>query len=392
MNRVVVVGASLAGVRAAEALRREGYEGELVVIGDEDLAPYDRPPLSKQFLAGTWDADRVRLKVDPSVEPSLRLATRATGLDLAAREVELHTGERLGFDGLVIATGARPRELPGSRWPRSSGGMDGLFTLRTYEDSLAIRAAAERGARVVVVGAGFIGSEVASTCRGLGLEVTVLEAAPVPLERALGAEMGAVLGKLHTEHGVDLRLGTVVTEVEGTERVEAVRLADGSRLEADLVVVGIGVVPNTEWLEGSGVRVMDGVICDDFCAAVGAEGVVAAGDVARWHNPLFGESMRVEHWTNAAEQADAAANTLLHGRVRPYAPVPYFWSDQYGARIRMVGHPGPDNVVEVEEGSVDESKFVATYRRGSRVVAALTVNMPQRVMHYREVIEGGTDG
>jgi NADPH-dependent 2,4-dienoyl-CoA reductase/sulfur reductase-like enzyme len=379
-----VVGASLAGVRAGEALRREGFAGDLTIVGEEDLAPYDRPPLSKQVLMGTWPPEQARLKVEPAVEADLRLATRATGLDLGAREVVLHTGERLGFDGCVIATGAVPRELPGTRW------MAGLFTLRTFEDSLAIRAAAEAATRVVVVGAGFIGSEVASACRSLGREVTVLEAMPVPLERAVGAEMGAVLGGLHAANGTDLRLGAAVASIEGTDRVEGVRLTDGTTIAAEAVVVGIGVRPATDWLEGSGLVVDNGVVCDEFCRAMGAmgpaDGIVAAGDVARWFNPFFGEPMRVEHWTNAVEQADAAARTLLDGPTEPYAPVPYFWSDQYGQRIRFVGHASGGEAVEVVEGSVEAMKFVATYRREGRLVAALTVNLPSRVVPYRNLI------
>ncbi len=375
-------------MRAAEALRREGFDGDLTVVGEEDLAPYDRPPLSKQVLMGTWPPEQARLKVDPAVEGDLRLATRAVGLDVDARTVVLHTGERLEFDGCVIATGAIPRELPGTRW------MAGLFTLRTFEDCLAIRAAAESAGRVVVVGAGFIGSEVASACRSLGREVTVLEAMSVPLERAVGTEMGGVLGGLHAAHGVDLRLGAGVDGIEGVEKVEGVRLTDGTTIEADLVVVGIGVRPATDWLEGSGLVVDNGVVCDEFCRAMtsagAAEGIVAAGDVARWFNPFFGEHMRVEHWTNAVEQADAAARTLLGGPTEAYAPIPYFWSDQYGQRIRFVGHASGGETIEVAEGSVDEMKFVATYEREGRLVAALTVNLPSRVVPYRnKILESG---
>lgn len=358
------------------------------MIGEEDLAPYDRPPLSKQVLTGAWPPEQARLKVDPSVAKGLRLATRAVGLDIGRREVLLHAGERLAFDGLVIATGAVARQLPGTRW------MRGLFTLRSFEDSLAIRAAAESARRVVVVGAGFIGSEVASSCRAMGCEVTVIEAMPVPLARAVGAEMGSALGALHAAHGVDLRTGAGVAAVEGSQQVEAVRLTDGSVIDADVVVVGIGVRPATDWLDGSGVVVDDGVLCDEFCAATGAsgrlDGIVAAGDVARWFNPLFGRSMRVEHWTNAVEQAEAAARTLVRGPTTPFAPVPYFWSDQYGARIRYVGHAGLGAEVEVVEGSTADLKFVATYRENGRLVAALTLDMPHRVMHYRAQILAGT--
>ena len=279
-------------------------------------APYDRPPLSKQVLAGHWDVDRLALTVGvdggiDALDLDWRLGTLATGLDLDARQVVLADGERLGFDGLVIATGATPRRLPGSE------GLAGVHTLRTLDDCLAVRAELDAGARrLVVVGAGFIGAEVAATCRTRGLDVTMVEALPVPLGQALGEEMGAVLADLHRDHGVDVRLGTAVAGLDGGDdgRVERVRLADGSAIEADLVVVGIGVVPNTGWLEGSGLTLDDGVVCD--ATTLAAPGVVAAGDVARWPSRRFGELMRVEHWDNAIAMGAHAARRLLAGRRR----------------------------------------------------------------------------
>ncbi|OWY60540.1 hypothetical protein B7486_68625, partial [cyanobacterium TDX16] len=238
--------------------------------------------------------------------------------------------------------------------------------------------------RVVVVGAGFIGSEVAATCREAGVEVTVLEAAPVPLERALGAEMGAILGGLHVQHGVDLRLSTGVAGIEGVDHVERVRLSDGSAVDADCVVVGIGVVPNTAWLEGSGLEVDNGVVCDETCLA--APRVVAAGDVARWQHPRWG-SLRVEHWENAQEQAEHAARTLLaHGRGEagePYAPIPWFWSDQYDRKIQVAGHPSPGDEVRVVDGSTEEQRLVALYGDGEQLTAVLGVNRPRLVVQYR---------
>ena len=271
---VVVVGASLAGLRAVEELRHRGFDGPITVVGAEPHLPYDRPPLSKQLLAGEWGLDRVALTVPTpggldGLGVDWRLGTRAVGLDTARRRVALEGGEELPYDGLVIATGATPRRLPGT------DGLAGVHTLRTLDDALAIRAELDAGAgRVVVIGAGFIGAEVAATCRARGHAVTLLEALPVPLERALGREMGTVVAELHRDHGVDLRLGVGVAGFEGDGRVERVRLADGSAVPADLVVVGIGVSPATDWLAGSGLALDDGVVCD--ATTLAAPGIVVA--------------------------------------------------------------------------------------------------------------------
>ena len=394
---IVVVGASLAGLRAAEAIRHQGFEGTVTVIGDEAHRPYDRPPLSKQVLAGAWTTERIELTVaaDGGLDAlglDWRLDTSATGLDLAAREVVLRDGQRLAYDGLVLATGARPRELPGT------GTLAGVHTLRTLDDSLAVRAALDAGAeRVVVVGAGFIGAEVAATCRGLGRDVTILEALPVPLGRVLGDEMGAVLGDLHRDHGVDLRLDTGVAGFEGADRVERVRLADGTTLDADLVVVGIGVTPNTGWLEGSGLALDDGVVCD--ATTLAAPGVVAAGDVARWPSRRFGALLRVEHWDNAIGMGEHAARRLLaeppfagsNGStgVGPYDPVPWFWSDQYDRKIQLAGWPSGADEVVVVDGSTEERRFVALYRKGDRLVAVLAMNRPRLLVTFRGLVERG---
>ena len=398
---IVVVGASLAGLRAAEELRGQGFAGTIVVVGDEVHAPYDRPPLSKQVLAGRWETDRLALTVGvdgglDALDLDWRLGTLAKGLDLDARQVVLADGDRLGFDGLVIATGATPRRLPGS------DDLAGVHTLRTLDDCLAVRAEIDAGARrVVVVGAGFIGAEVAATCRTRGLEVTILEALPVPLGQALGDEMGAVLADLHRDHGVDVRLGTPVAgldgDAEGGGRVERVRLADGSAIEADLVVVGIGVVPNTGWLEGSGLTLDDGVVCD--ATTLAAPGVVAAGDVARWPSRRFGELMRVEHWDNAITMGVQAARRLLawlesdsdggDGDFEPYDPVPWFWSDQYDRKIQLAGRSAGADEVRVVDGSTEERRFVALYRRGDRLVGALAMNRPRQLLVYQQLIERG---
>ena len=382
---IVVVGASLAGLRAAETLRRDGYDGRLVLVGAESHLPYDRPPLSKELLAGEWEPEQIALRKQPydDLDLDLRLGRRATRLDVADRVVELDDdGERFAFDGLVVATGARPRTLPGTP------ALDGIFVLRTLDDCLAIRARLDRRPRVVVIGAGFIGSEVAATCRGRGLEVTVLEMLATPLERAVGPVVGDACGRLHRTHGVDLHCGVKVAGFGGAERVEHVRLADGSTIEADVVVVGVGVVPETRWLENSGLALEDGVVCDETCLA--APGIVAAGDVARWPNPLFdGERMRVEHWTNATEQGVAAARRLLVDDPRAaeaFAPVPFVWSDQYDVKIQVVGSIRGDDEVAIADGSLDEHRFVALFGRGGRLVGALGFSRPRVVMQYRKLI------
>ena len=394
IDRIVVVGASLAGFRASEALRTQGFEGALTLVGEELHPPYDRPPLSKQVLTGEWEPDRTTL---PSAAPASdggdpfdwRLGVRAVGLDLTAREVELVDGDRLGFDGLIIATGCRPRTIGGD-------GLAGVHVLRTLDDALALRAELDAGPeRVVVIGAGFIGSEVAASCRARGLDVTIVEALPVPLERVLGADMGAMVAVLHRDHEVDLRLGIGVDgfDDDGAGHVTGVRLADGTTIPADVVVVGVGVVPNTEWLEGSGLTLDNGVLCDATCLA--APGVVAAGDVARWPNLRFGgEVMRVEHWDNALEMGVAAATRLLaadESVALPYEPVPWFWSDLYDRKIQLAGRSGPDDEVQVVHGDVAERRFVALYGRGGRLVGALGWNRPRHVMQWRQRLGEGMD-
>lgn len=384
MRTVVVVGASLAGLRATETLRREGYEGSLVLVGAEPHLPYDRPPLSKQLLAGDREPQDLVLRHESydDLDVELRLGVRAVGLDVAGREIVLDDDERLGFDGAIIATGAAPRTLP------NTPALAGIHVLRTIDDALALRAHVDAARRLVVVGAGFIGSEVAATCRARGLDVTVLEALPVPLMRGLGPVLGAVCGELHRDHGVDLRLGTGVAAIEGNGHVERVRLDDGSSVEADVVVVGVGVAPVTDWLVGSGLTLDNGVVCDETLLA--APGIVAAGDVARWPNPRFGgELMRLEHWTNAAEQGVAAARRLLvpEGDTAPaYDPIPFVWSDQYDRKIQSVGHFRGDDEMRVVHGSLEERRFVAIFGRAGRLVGVLGFSMPPKVMQYRKLI------
>lgn len=385
---ITIVGASLAGLRAAESLRRQEFDGPITLIGDEPHAPYDRPPLSKQFLAGEWTDDRLALTKPEKLAEldfEFRLGTRATAFDLASRRLTLDDGDALEVDGLLIATGARCRTLPGTE------GMEGVFVLRGLDDSLAIRAAFDRNpSRVVVVGAGFIGAEVAATARERGLDVTLIEALPQPLGRVLGDEMGAVCADVHREHGVDLRVGVGVDAIEGDGKVERVRLSDGSVVEADVVVVGIGVIPNTEWLEGSGLEIDNGVVCDATCLA--APGVTAAGDVARWPNHRFDEVMRVEHWDNAVEQGGHAARRLLQTdeEAEPFTPVPWFWSDQYDRKIQLAGRIRPDDEMKIVTGSVEERRFAALYGREGRLVGVLGFNRPRHVMQYKTLIQDGS--
>jgi len=383
---VTIVGASLAGYWAAETLRRDGFEGRISLIGNEPHAPYDRPPLSKKYLAGDLDDDRLALTTAEKLADlglDLRLGCSATGLDMADRTLEVD-GVAEPFDGLVIATGARCRTLPGT------AGLAGVHTLRTRDDAAAIRDAMADGARrMMVVGAGFIGAEVASTAIGRGIEVTMVEALDAPFGRVLGIEMGAVMADVHRHHGVDLRTGVGVDEVLGDGHVTGVRLADGVTLDVDLLVVGIGVIPNTDWLEGSGLTLDDGVVCDETCLA--APGVVAAGDVARWYNERYGESMRVEHWDNAVQQGVHAARRLLlsDGEATPFAPVPWFWSDQYDRKLQLAGRPHPDDEVRVVAGSTAEHRFAAFYGRDGRFTAALGMNRPRQVMQSKGLLEAG---
>lgn len=386
-QRLVVVGASLAGLRAVEGARASGFTGSITLIGAEDHLPYDRPPLSKACLAEapggppdttfrTEDTLRGELGVD------LRLGARATGLDTEGGAVLVDCGAPVPYDALVIATGAVARVLPATE------GLAGVHTLRTADDAAAVRRALDDRARLVVVGAGFIGSEVASAARERGLPVTVVEAADVPLRRALGDEMGMACAALHDRAGTDLRRGVSVRAIRRDGDGIGVELGDGSTLHADLVVAGIGADPATSWLDGSGVALADGVRCDRTLAT-SVPSVYAAGDVAHWYNPLFGQPMRLEHWTSAAEQgATAAVNALNPGEARPYATVPYFWSDWYGTRIQFVGISRADEV-RVVSGDPADGRWVALYRTGERLTGALAVDHPTHVMKYRVMINRG---
>lgn len=379
MRTVTVVGASLAGLSAARALREHGYDGRIQIVGAERHRPYDRPPLSKEFLAGAVAAADLALEsaADDALDLHWRLGCCAVRLDPADRAVVLDTGERLTGDGVIVATGAKARQLPGPR-------LAGAHTLRTLDDALELRAALRPGARLVVIGAGFIGAEVASTARRLGVEVTVVEAAPTPLAGPLGEEMGTVCAALHAEHGVRLVTGAAGALPVGDRRVHAVRLADGTELPADVVVTGIGSVPCVDWLAGSGLKIDGGVLTDERCATA-IPGVVATGDCAVAPSGYTGTLLRAEHWTHAQQQPAVAAATLLgrDQRPPPLASVPYFWSDQYGVRLQFAGHRKAGDVVEVTEGDLDSRRFVAVYRRGGRPVAVLAMNQPKPFARWR---------
>ncbi|MFC4857642.1 NAD(P)/FAD-dependent oxidoreductase [Actinophytocola glycyrrhizae] len=380
-SSLVVVGASLAGLRAVEAARKAGFAGRITLIGDEPHLPYDRPPLSKELLAPEGPTDpvtfRSRAEFVDELGVELLLDAPATGLDPDAQVVHAG-GDEVAYGALVVATGAAARGLPGTE------GLAGVHVLRTLDDARAVRRALDQGARTVVVGAGFIGSEVASAARRRGLPTTVVEALPTPLARSVGPGLGTALALLHTRNGTALRCGQAVVAVEGTSRVEGVRLADGTVVDADLVVVGIGAVPRTDWLADSGLPVDNGVVCDEFLRA-GAPGIYAAGDVARWHNPLFDRSMRTEHWSAAAEQGARAARNAVSPDAQSYATVPYFWSDWYGSRIQFAGVTTNDGH-EIVSGDPAGDHFVALYREGDRLSGVLTLNGQRHVMKYRRLI------
>ncbi|QTD97240.1 NAD(P)/FAD-dependent oxidoreductase [Streptomyces cyanogenus] len=384
MRTVTIVGASLAGLHAARELRAQGFDGRLVIVGEEPHHPYDRPPLSKDFLTGRADESRLALTdadETAGLDAEWLLGVRARGLDTRGRTVVLDDGRTVSTDGVVIATGAAARRLPGDS-------PAGIHTLRTLDDARALRADLSRGPRrVVVIGGGFIGAETASSCARLGHEVTVVEAAPLPLVPQLGAPMAAVCAALHRRGGVELVTGTGVAGLRGTTAVTGVDLTDGRALPADLVIVGIGAVPNTAWLAGSTLALHDGVLCDDGCVTALPQ-VVAVGDVARVGGA------RTEHWTSATEQPRVAVTNLLAGHTRTTArPLPYFWSDQYDSRIQFAGRYREGDTVQVTEGEITddgapgESGFLARYERDGRTVAVLGVDRPRAFMRARRELQ-----
>jgi NADPH-dependent 2,4-dienoyl-CoA reductase/sulfur reductase-like enzyme len=393
VHNIVIVGASLAGTRAAETLRAEGFTGSITMVGDEPHKPYDRPPLSKNFLAGEWDTDRIALRKPDALEElqlTWKLGAAATALNTNESTLTLATGETISYDGLIIATGGVVRRLP------HQPALAGIHVLRSIDDAEHLRAELTEGARVVVIGAGFIGLEAAATATKRGATVTVLEGLEAPLIRALGPEMGSAIGDVHTRNGVTIRCGVSVASINGTTRVESISLAHGEVVPADVVIVGIGVAPATSWCEGSGLTIADGIVCNAQLNA-GPKNVFAAGDVLRWPNHLFTdveETMRVEHWTNAAEQGAHAAKNLLavlnNTEQTPYEAVPFFWSDQFDARIQFLGRVTKDAVAEVVAGNPAEGKWCAMYVANNRLVGVLGVSMPKLVMPSRALLSTHT--
>ncbi|NKE61088.1 NAD(P)/FAD-dependent oxidoreductase [Lentzea sp. PSKA42] len=364
----LIVGASAAGLATAEALRRKGYTDPLTILGAEPHLPYDRPPLSKQVLSGSWEPAKAQLRSAEALaalDASLVLGDPAVHLDVAERAVHTASGRVLKAENIVLATGLRPRTLPGQP------------TLRTLDDALALRGDLLKCSRAVVVGDGVLGAEIAATARQMGVQVTLAGPQQAPMALQLGPVVAGLLGDLHTSHGVELRLGAAVTGVEES----GVRLETGEVLPADLVVVAFGSAPATEWLRDSGLRLDNGIVCDSRCRA--AEGIYAAGDVARWHHETLGTSVRLENRTNATEQAIAVAGNIL-GADEPYTPVPYFWTDQFDAKIHVHGFIGPD--VSIVEGSTAERRFVARYHRDGELVGVLGWNMPKQARLHRQEI------
>ena len=394
-GRVVIVGASLAGLRAAEALRAEGFTGHLTLIGDEPYEPYDRPPLSKAVQTGWISEEHTTLPRQRDIAAEWLLGVPATALDVPNRQVRLADGRQVAFERLLITTGTRARPWPDSQ----QAALDGVFPVRTRDDAARLHARLAAGPkRVLVIGAGFTGSEVASVCRELGLEVTVTERSATPLAGALGQAAGTFAAALQRQHGVDLRCNTTVLALEGDAQntLCRARLSDGDELDVDVAVVALGSLRNTEWLRGAGLAAdARGVVCDASCRAFDADGVVTddifvAGDVARWPHPLYnGEFLVVEHWSNAVTQAETAAHNMLASSAtrRAHKHLPSFWSNQFGVNIKAIGLPTIADTIVLTQGSLADHRLIAAYGYQGRMVAALAVNAPRDLPAYQTLIE-----
>ena len=381
VQHIAVVGASLAGLRLLEALRREGYAGRVTMIGAESELPYARPPLSKQFLVDGWPEEKLALArggVAP-LAAEWRLGQKATALDRGALAVTLADASRVEADASVLATGAEPRRVPCAR------GLRGLLALRTIDDARRLRAALATMPRVVVIGAGFIGMEVAASCRAKGCSVTVVEPLPAPLIRGLGPILGERVARRHREAGVEFFLGVGVSAFEGEGQVTGVRLADGRVVPAELVIVGVGAGPAVGWLADSGLSIENGVLCD-ATGATSRPGVFALGDCARWENARYPERPRFEHWTSAVEQADVVARRIVQGKSDPHAAVPYVWTDQFDLRLAIAGEFRQDDEMHVCLGHVDEDKFLVLFGRGGKLVGAVGCKRPRELNSARRWI------
>lgn len=390
MRTLAIVGASLAGLSAARAARTLGFDGRLVIIGEEAERPYDRPPLSKDFLLGRITTDDLALESsDEDLQAEWLLGSRAVKLDSATRTITLADGQSVQADGIVLATGASARTLP------QLAGLSNVFTLRTLADSRALASELRPGRKLVVIGAGFIGAEVASTATGLGLEVTIIEAQPIPLSGPLGPEMGAIVSQLHEQNGVELICGTGIDSFCTEEGIiTGVRLNDGRLIPADVLLVGVGASPNVAWLEGSGLKIAEsapgGILCDAR-GHTSAAGIAAVGDCAAWLDERSGLHHRVEHWTGAQERPALAVAGLLDADA-PKRPVnlPYFWSDQYGVKIQFAGNARDADRVQLEAGTAEEHSFLAVYYRGEDPVAVLGTNQPRLFTRWRRQLNAAS--
>jgi len=385
VESVAVVGASLAGIRTVEALRRQGFVGRITVIGAEDEPPYDRPPLSKQFLVDDWDDGKLALCRDglDVLKVDWRLGMRAESLDATTGTLHLADGSSIEADAIIIATGTRARRLPFGR------DLDGVIELRTLADARKLRAGLASAERAVIVGAGFIGMEVAASCRKMGLEVAVVEPLEAPLIRGLGPVLGERVAKRHREEGVVFHLETGVEGFEGERAVRGVRLTNGETLPADLVVVGVGAAPATDWLENSGLEVDNGVLCD-ATGATGRRGVSAVGDCARWINAHYPDRPRFEHWTSAVEQSEIVAQSIVKGEAPEFAPIPYVWSDQFDLRIAIAGEQRSGDTMHICLGALEEDRFLALFGREGKLVAAVGFKRPRQLNASRRMIAEGT--
>lgn len=379
MQTLAVVGASLAGLSAARAARAQGFTGRLVMIGDETQRPYDRPPLSKDFLLGKVTADDLALETDAEeLQAEWLLGSPAVALDAATRTVFLKDGQRVEADAIVLATGARARTLP------CLAGLSNVFTLRTMEDAQSLAPELVAGSRLTIIGAGFIGAEVASAAAARGMEVTMIDTGPVPFAAQLGNEMGSVVAGLHRVNGVELISAATVEDYYSSEgNVTGLRLAGGRYVAADVVVVGIGAEPNTGWLEGSGVRIADGVECDGM-GRTNIPGIVAVGDCAAWFDESCGSHRRVEHWTAALERPALAIAALLNEAMPQQELKPaYFWSDQHGVKLQFAGNRAGHDRLEIESGDSSIHSFLAVYYREDIPVAVLGMNQPRLFTKWR---------
>jgi len=394
VSSVVIVGASLAGLRAAEVLREEGFRGSLTLVDSDKHPPYNRPPLSKQFLSGEWSSERVQLRSPEqlaSLNLEFRLGVRADQLNLSARTVLLSDSTDLPYDGLVIATGARNRPLS------ELEGRPGVFSLRTLDEAQQLRAALSAAQSLLVVGGGFIGCEVAATARGLGLDVCIVEPQSTLMLRGLGHDVGTALTQVHRQHGVDVRCDTSISQVTDDGRTTQVHLTDGTTLTPDVIVVGIGASPATEWLANSDIACDGGVLTDEFCRVMTTHGtlapqVVAAGDIARSFSPSLSHLSRNEHWTAAQEQGASAGRTLLcdltnrSSDAPVHDPLPYIWSDQFGKKIQIVGHLNPDDQIHLAKGSLEDGKFLTVIERHGQLVGAIGVGMVPAIVQARALL------